>query len=213
MLTPFVNSACSLMGGSRPHFRIIIVAASVGWISLFASSLNGERPNILRTKCNRCQSSNCVHCQNATSAGEWHWMRSPDQERRVVVAQYNRYCVRCHGVDGKGVYDIPDVPDFTNARWQQCRSDAQLVRLTIEGRGACMPAFRGTLSVEETWAMARYLRTFAAVPAKEGVTTPAPQDAKENDKERDNAEETEEEQQKKSSRRKDTLRLNGTIAG
>lgn len=95
-------------------------------------------------------------------AGDWHWTRSTEQERRVVVSLYNRYCVRCHGVDGKGVWDIPDVPDFTNVRWQQCRTDDQIVRLTIEGRGACMPAFRGTLSIEETWGIARYLRTFSA---------------------------------------------------
>jgi mono/diheme cytochrome c family protein len=87
-------------------------------------------------------------------------MRSPEQEKRVVISLYNRYCIRCHGVDGRGVWDIPDVPDFTNGRWQASRSDGQLVRGTLEGRGACMPAFRGTLTLEEAWAMARYLRTF-----------------------------------------------------
>ena len=63
------------------------------------------------------------------------------------------------------MWDIPDVPDFTNPRWQACRSDGQLVRATLEGRGACMPPFRGTLTLDETWAMARYLRTF--VPGTE----------------------------------------------
>lgn len=92
--------------------------------------------------------------------GTWYWMRSPEQEKRVVVNLYNRYCVRCHGVDGRGVWDIPDVPDFTNATWQASRSDEQLARLTLEGRGAVMPAFRGTFTLEEAWAMARYLRTF-----------------------------------------------------
>jgi mono/diheme cytochrome c family protein len=97
--------------------------------------------------------------------GTWYWLRSPDQEKRVVAGLYNRYCIRCHGVDGRGVWDIPDVPDFTNARWQACRSDDQLVRLILEGRGAVMPPFRGTLSFEEAWGMARYLRTF--VPGTE----------------------------------------------
>ncbi|HYT90148.1 MAG TPA: cytochrome c [Gemmataceae bacterium] len=97
--------------------------------------------------------------------GTWHWMRSPDEEKRVIVGLYNRYCIRCHGVDGRGVWDIPDVPDFTNARWQACRSDAQLVRATLEGRGACMPPFRGTITLEEAWGMARYLRTL--VPGSE----------------------------------------------
>jgi hypothetical protein len=105
-------------------------------------------------------------------SGSWYWMRSPEQEKRVVISLYNRYCIRCHGVDGRGVWDIPDVPDFTNGRWQVSRSDAQLVRGTLEGRGACMPAFRGTLTMEEAWAMARYLRTFMP-----GAEAPRPEKA------------------------------------
>jgi len=101
--------------------------------------------------------------------GTWYWMRSPDEEKRIITGLYNRYCIRCHGVDGRGIWDIPDVPDFTNARWQASRSDGQLARMTLEGRGAVMPPFRGTLSLEEGWAMARYLRTF--IP---GTETPRP---------------------------------------
>jgi mono/diheme cytochrome c family protein len=73
---------------------------------------------------------------------------------------YNRYCIRCHGIDGRGIWDIPGVPDFTNVRWQESRSDAQLPHIILEGRGAVMPPFRGTLTLEEAWAMGRYLRTF-----------------------------------------------------
>jgi mono/diheme cytochrome c family protein len=98
-------------------------------------------------------------------AGQWYWMRSPDQERRVVMGLFNRYCIRCHGVDGRGVWDIPDVPDFTDKRWQASRPDPQIVNIVMEGRGACMPMFRGTLSLDEAWAMAHYLRTF--VPGSE----------------------------------------------
>jgi mono/diheme cytochrome c family protein len=98
-------------------------------------------------------------------SGTTYWLRTPEQERRVVASLYNRYCIRCHGIDGRGVWDIPDVPDLTNARWQASRSDGQLARITLEGRGAVMPPFRGTLTLEEAWAMARYLRTF--VPGTE----------------------------------------------
>ena len=87
-------------------------------------------------------------------------MRSPDQEQRVIMTHFNRYCIRCHGIDGRGVWDIPGVPDFTNSRWQATRTDDQIARIIIEGRGAVMPAFRGTLNLEEAFAMARYLRTF-----------------------------------------------------
>jgi hypothetical protein len=97
--------------------------------------------------------------------GAWYWLRSPEQEKRVVMSLFNRYCIRCHGIDGRGVWDIPDVPNLTNARWQASRTDGQLARAILEGRGAVMPPWRGTLSLEEAWAMARYLRTF--VPGTE----------------------------------------------
>jgi mono/diheme cytochrome c family protein len=90
---------------------------------------------------------------------------SPDEEKRVIGGLYNRYCIRCHGVDGRGVWDIPGVPDFTNTVWQASRSDGDIARIILEGRGAIMPQFRGTLSLEEAWGMARYLRTL--VPGTE----------------------------------------------
>src|SRR5262249_11383366 len=102
---------------------------------------------------------------DAAAGGYWMWVRSPEQEKVVVMSLYNRYCIRCHGVDGRGVWDIPGVPDFTNVRWQACRTDDQIARIVIEGRGAVMPQFRGTLSIEEAWGMAHYLRTF--VPGTE----------------------------------------------
>jgi hypothetical protein len=102
---------------------------------------------------------------NCDIGGSWYWMRSPEQEKRVVMALFNRYCIRCHGVDGRGVWDIPDVPNFANPRWQSCRSDGELARAILEGRGSVMPPWRGTLSLEEAWAIARYVRTF--VPGTE----------------------------------------------
>ena len=98
--------------------------------------------------------------------GEWHWLRSPEQEQRVVIGQYNRYCVRCHGVDGRGVWDIPDVPDFANARLAGAPArTANSSAPPSRAAAPCMPPFRGTLTLEEAWAMARYLRTF--VPGTE----------------------------------------------
>ena len=97
---------------------------------------------------------------DADTGGSWYWMRSPEQERRVAMNLYNRYCIRCHGVDGRGVWDIPDVPDFANVVWQNTRPDDYRARVILEGRGAVMPAFRGILTLEEACAMARYLHTF-----------------------------------------------------
>ena len=99
------------------------------------------------------------------NGGAWYWMRSPEQEKTVVMNLFNRYCIRCHGVDGRGVWDIPGIPDFTDVRWQNYRTDAEIVRIIIEGRGAVMPQFRGALALDEAWGIAHYLRSF--VPGTE----------------------------------------------
>lgn len=123
---------------------------------------------------------NCGGAGGVAEVGQtWYWLHSPDEEKRVVMGLYNRYCIRCHAVDGRGVWDIPDVPNFTNPVWQASRTDGELARIIIEGRGAVMPPFRGTLSVEEAWGMARYLRTFvpgteASRPVLNAPSTPRP---------------------------------------
>ena len=116
----------------------------------------------------RCTNGECSSGDGPsmdTVGGSWYWVRTPEEERRVVMGLYNRYCIRCHGVDGRGIWDIPDVPNFTNPQWQAFHSDAQLVQSILEGRGSVMPPWRGTLSLDEAWAMARYIRTL--VPGTE----------------------------------------------
>lgn len=125
--------------------------------------------------------------------GHWYWLRSEDEEKRVVAALYNRYCIRCHGVDGRGVWDIPGIPDFTSVRWQACRSDAQRARIILEGRGAVMPPFRGAITLEEAWALGRYLRTF--VPGTE-ESKPDLSSEKDKDKEKGKNKDSEKDKEK-----------------
>jgi mono/diheme cytochrome c family protein len=115
-----------------------------------------------------CAGPDCVVGEGPPSevlGGTWYWLRSPEEEKQAVMGLYNRYCIRCHAVDGRGVWDIPGIPNFTNVRWQETRTDGQIARIILEGRGAVMPPFRGVLTLEEAWAMARYLRTL--VPGTE----------------------------------------------
>jgi hypothetical protein len=141
-------------------------SSRAGWLDSWFG-----RPPCKNPGCSGCSGPGCVveHQWVGAPGGAWYWLRSPEEERRAIIGLYNRYCIRCHGVDGRGVWDIPCVPDFTNLRFQACRSDGQLVRAILEGRGAVMPPFRGTLTLEEGWGMARYLRTFL-----EGSETPRP---------------------------------------
>jgi hypothetical protein len=144
------SGICTLLGAA-----IVVLLAPPG---AQAESLLSWWRNRHACKVPCCGSGEEPPC--AEVGGTWYWLRSPEQEKRVVISLFNRYCLRCHGADGRGVWDIPDVPNFTNARWQASRTDAQLARAILEGRGAMMPPWRGTLSLEEAWAMARYLRTF-----------------------------------------------------
>jgi hypothetical protein len=65
---------------------------------------------------------------------------------------------------------FPTCP-ISPTRWQASRPDQQLASIVMRGRGAVMPSFRRTLTLEEAWAMARFLRTFAPAP---NVTSPDP---------------------------------------
>jgi hypothetical protein len=166
-----INGGGVIMQPKKRNTRFFVAAAVSGFVVIvlltLAAGHNAEAAGWRwRSTCAR-ETSQCIPGPLLTDepGGTWYWLRSPDEEKRVVAGLYNRYCIRCHGVDGRGIWDIPDVPDFTNARWQSYRSNGQLARAILEGRGAVMPPFRGALSLEEAWAMARYLRTF--VPGTE----------------------------------------------
>jgi hypothetical protein len=139
---------------------LVALAPRSSRAGFFASWFHG--PACPNPGCSGCAGPGCVieHQWVGEPGGTWYWLRSPEEERRAIIGLYNRYCIRCHAVDGRGVWDIPCVPDFTDPQFHACRSDGQLVRSILEGRGAVMPPFRGTLTLEEGWGMARYLRTF-----------------------------------------------------
>ena len=155
------------------NFRRLCIVALLAGLSLFLYAISSSwagppvrfsNPGWLYWHGNDCVVEPPI---SEWEAGSWYWMRSPEEEGRRVASLYNRYCIRCHGCDGRGIWDMPDVPDFTCAGWQSSRSDAQLTRLILEGRGAVMPAFRGTLSLEESAALARYLRRFGQTYEKD----------------------------------------------
>jgi hypothetical protein len=162
------------MNGNRGKLRKLILTGGLGTLlcgGLFwGSGAPAEcRASFLDRLFGHHTASSGPACSEGESFGEvggtWYWLRSPDEEKRVVAGLYNRYCIRCHGVDGRGVWDIPGVPNFTNVRWQESRSDDARARIILEGRGAVMPPFRGALSLEEAWALGRYLHSF--VPGSE----------------------------------------------
>ena len=137
----------------------------------------------LNHDCRKCP-NDCGAPEGVLFEGPPDGGRSLEEEKQESKGLFSLHCIRCHSGDGKGAWDIPNVPDFTNVRWQELRSDAERARIILEGRGAVMPAFRGTLTLPQAWALGRHLRTFVSGteaprpnltnPAKPGATSPAP---------------------------------------
>jgi mono/diheme cytochrome c family protein len=93
-----------------------------------------------------------------------------DPRLREGRGLFQRFCIRCHGADGKGsgIRDtLPSIPDFTRHDWQAGRSDPQLLASVHGGKGTAMPAFGNTLGREQVRAVVAYIRGFG--PDRLGV--------------------------------------------
>jgi mono/diheme cytochrome c family protein len=112
-------------------------------------------------------------------------------------ALYQKNCTSCHGQTGKG--DGPEVgtlstkpTDLTDQSLMAQTSPSSLYQAISSGIAPDMPAYTGTLDVNERWALTDYLRTLTFIlpvasqnayppPTDQGVTTsslnayPAPQ--------------------------------------
>ncbi|MFY9555683.1 MAG: c-type cytochrome [Blastocatellia bacterium] len=78
-------------------------------------------------------------------------------------AVYAAKCAICHAKDGRGLpnWRSKGQPDFTDAKWQKSRTDAQITEATKNGKGKFMPAFKAKLSEEEIAAVVARTRAFA----------------------------------------------------
>jgi mono/diheme cytochrome c family protein len=82
---------------------------------------------------------------------------------RTPIQVFRTACLKCHDADGKGEgsRDVwPKIPNFTDPTWQRSRSDAELSRSIVEGKGKSMPRMRaklGSCSVQE---MVAFIRAF-----------------------------------------------------
>ena len=72
-------------------------------------------------------------------------------------------CVKCHGVNGKGLEVSGHPPrNFTDPKWQDVRTDGEMMWVLKNGSpGTSMPIRVGkVISEEEAWKVILFIRTF-----------------------------------------------------
>ena len=95
----------------------------------------------------------------ATGASPNYAPLSPGADGNAV---YSAKCAICHGKDGHGTpaWKAKGQPDFTDAKWQASRTDAQISEATKNGKGKYMPAFKGKLPEGDIAAAVARVRAF-----------------------------------------------------
>jgi ubiquinol-cytochrome c reductase cytochrome b subunit len=76
---------------------------------------------------------------------------------------YRAYCLACHDTDGRGRVArkaFPDMPDFTDPKWQAAHNDAEFKRSILEGKGKFMLPRKDNLSPTDAEQMVAYVREF-----------------------------------------------------
>jgi mono/diheme cytochrome c family protein len=83
--------------------------------------------------------------------------------RTTPIQVYRALCLECHDSDGKGEVgrDVSSkIPDFTNPGWHASRSDAELSRSILEGKGKSMPRMKNKLGSVDVKQMVAFVRAF-----------------------------------------------------
>jgi mono/diheme cytochrome c family protein len=95
---------------------------------------------------------------------------------------YRTYCFACHDSNGRGNQAIrtamKDLPDFTGEPWQKSRTDADLARSVIDGKGKFMLPMKdklGSVNVREMVALVRAFEGGGQTITVEGPKAPGPQ--------------------------------------
>ncbi len=74
---------------------------------------------------------------------------------------YMRYCVGCHGADGKATVDVvADATDLTAPKtWKSGTTDDEIFRSIRDGQSASMPAFGPQIKGDtDLWHMVNFIR-------------------------------------------------------
>jgi mono/diheme cytochrome c family protein len=103
---------------------------------------------------------------------------SPVAARLSPVAVYQTYCFACHETTGKGNAfmrpAMPELPDFTSAAWQQSRTDQELGKSILEGKGKFMLPMKDKLGQVDVKDMVALVREFKGGKKEIPLAAPKP---------------------------------------
>jgi mono/diheme cytochrome c family protein len=94
-------------------------------------------------------------------------MEEKEPKRPVAHGIYTKFCLACHGTDGKAKEmkeKMPTIPDFTDRKWQDGVSNVQLIVSILEGKGTLMPPYQAALNEDQVRDLVGYVRDFAPRP-------------------------------------------------
>src|SRR5690242_11407473 len=89
--------------------------------------------------------------EGALTAAEARKLKNPVAYSKKSIAQgrtvFVRYCVGCHGMDGKATVDVvADATDLTApSTWKNGTTEGEIFRSIRDGQGASMPAFKSQI--------------------------------------------------------------------
>ena len=100
------------------------------------------------------------------SVDEARKLKNPIAYSKKSISQgrsvYSRFCVGCHGADGKATVDVvADATDLTSPSvWKSGTSDGEIFRSIRDGQGASMPAFKPQIrQQEDLWHLVNFIRS------------------------------------------------------
>jgi hypothetical protein len=96
---------------------------------------------------------------------------SPFGEKAKTSRTYRPWPLSSKRIYGRGVWDIPKLPDFADNAWQKSKSDAEIVRAILEGRGGSPEKRRDSLKLPPP-SKATGVIHWAVMPSFQDLLTP-----------------------------------------
>ena len=90
-------------------------------------------------------------------------VKANDSEARSAPQLYRKYCVSCHGSDGRAKTSkgkFSHARDLTDAQWHEEASDARIFNSIMNGRNVRgnMPAFSNKIDEKEADSLVNFVR-------------------------------------------------------